>query len=298
MTNRLKNMRIDEVSLVDKGANQEAFVVLYKRDEMKEENKQENAEVAKNEFTNALAVAESFDDMWKLQDALRTAIKEVIDSEDDDKVSKVYEIVNSYADALKNKISTALQKRDEDANELENVKKELALVSKMSDVQKKFYDELEDVAKKDLLSKEDAIAEIEKRISEDEVVVLDGSEIRKSKVGEAAFAVIAKAVNDKAEVQKKLDEEIAKREKEARVAKAKDVFTGYACDEDVLEKAYVAFADMDEDVRKCFETIIKVGSTAINGLKEQISKNVTEEKTELTDQERVIKAIKEKNDNK
>ncbi|MCM1497290.1 MAG: hypothetical protein NC124_02375 [Clostridium sp.] len=286
--NRLTKIKLDEVSLVDRGANQEAFVVLHKRDTM-EENQEINtndADVKKNEFTEALAVAESLNDMWKLQDALREAITEIIDSDDSDKAARVSGVVDSYAAAIKGKITAALSKADADATLVGDLQKRLAFVESLNDEQKKYFMELDEVAKKDLIENEKGAEEITKRLSEDEVVEVDGAEIRKSKVGEAAFAIVSKAVADKAAAEEAYREEVAKREHEECIAKAKELLDGYACEDEVLEKAYKAYSEMSEENRASFDIIFKIGSTALAGLKEQVS-NPTAVAKELSDQEKV-----------
>lgn len=318
--NKLSNIKLDEVSLVDKGANQEAFILLHKRDQMEEKEILENqedstvevaadveksapaetapadvapADVKKNEFTEKLAIAESFEDLWKLQGVLRDAVQEVIESDGENKVADVFSVIDSYANALKERMATALSKRDEDVASIAELEKKLSFVEKINDEQKKYFQDMDEVAKKDLLAKEDAVEELTKRISEDEVVVLEGAEIRKSKVGNEAFAIISKAVSEKAEAERKYQEEVAKREHEECIAKAKETLDGYSCEEEVLEKAYKAYASMSDEDRASFDIIFKIGSAAIAGLKEQVNNPCAVAK-ELTDQEKVEKALQTK----
>lgn len=122
MTTKLKNLKITEGSLVDKGANEEAEVVLFKRDEVlngknKFEIKQDgiiekikqtfkkffdNGDEARN-FNQVLDEKERFQELWDIDEALRISVNSILHDDDLtalEKQSKVAETLTQYLQEL------------------------------------------------------------------------------------------------------------------------------------------------------------------------------------------------------
>ena len=109
MTTKLKNLKITEGSLVDKGANEDAEVVLFKReggliDKIRQTFKKffDSDDEAKD-FTEVLEDKERFEDLWTLDDALRISINSIL--HDDslsalDKQTKIAETLTQYLQEL------------------------------------------------------------------------------------------------------------------------------------------------------------------------------------------------------
>ena len=109
MATKLKNLKITEGSLVDKGANEDAEVVLFKReggliDKIKQTFKKffDGDDEAKD-FSEVLEDKERFEDLWTLDDALRVSVNSIL--HDDslsalDKQTKIAETLTQYLQEL------------------------------------------------------------------------------------------------------------------------------------------------------------------------------------------------------
>ena len=305
MKNKLKILKIDEVSVVDRGANQEAYILLHKRDNM------ENDNIEKSEFSRQLAVAKSLDDLWQLQSALRASIETIVKEDRENASAEIVASVDDYATKIKEMLSEALAKKDSDmtaALEAKDVEKAEALAEKenalaeankltelyakldVNDIE--YLKSLDEEAYKAIVEKEDVAGEIKKALEAEESVELDGEKICKSKVGEAMFAVIQKMANEKAEAERKYQEEIAKREEQENIQKAESLLKDYPLDSEMMLNVYKSFAKLSEEDRNYFEAVFKAGSAALQGLQEQKSLAKSHEENPLTDQEKTLMAIK------
>lgn len=132
--------------------------------------------------------------------------------------------------------------------------------AKMSDKEKDHMKDMDEDAKKAFmaLSADDRAKAVAKKAENDEVLKVDGTEIRKSEVGAAQFAVM-KSQQDRIAKQ---DEEIRK-ERDERVMtelrkRADDEFEHVAGSTDERASMLKALSDMkDETVRKAFEAVFK-----------------------------------------
>lgn len=147
---------------------------------------------------------------------------------------------------------------------------ELTLKASMSDIEKNYYEGLDDAAKKSFtaLSAEDRLkkaklAKAEKEAGDEMLKTADGVEIRKSVVGEASFAILK---SQEARIAKQ-DEDL----KKANEATAMVEFTKRAETEvahlpgEAIAKAQVfkAVSVLPEDVRKTLDAMLKAGDAAI-----------------------------------
>lgn len=295
--------------MVDRGANQEAFILLHKRDDM------ENKTVEKSEFSQQLAIAESLDDLWQLQSALRNAIENIVK---EDKENAVVEIINSiddYASAIKDKIASALAKKDEDmksALEAKDVEKNEALeekekekeaaleeANKRADLYAKldvkdieYLKSLDEEAYKEIIEKEDVASEIKKALDSDETIELNGEKICKSKVGDAVFSMFKKMADEKAEAEAKYQEEVSKRLEQENIQKAESLLKDYPLDSEEMLKVYKTFAKLSDEDQSNIEMVFKAGAAALQGLQEQKSVTTVIEKEEMTEQQKTLMAIK------
>lgn len=307
MKNKLKILKIDEVSVVDRGANQEAFILLHKRDKM-----EENETIEKSEFSRQLAVAQSLEDLWQLQSALRASIETIVKEDRENAAAEIIVSVDEYANKIKEMLTDALAKKESDmtaALEAKDVEKAEALAEKdnaLAEANKRaelyakldandieYLKSLDKEAYDALVEKEDVAGEIKKALEAEESIEFDGEKICKSKVGEAMFAVIEKMANEKAEAERKYQEEIAKREEQENIQKAESLLKEYPLDSELMLNVYKSFAKMSEEDRNNFEAVFKAGSAALQGLQEQKSVAKALENDVMTDQEKTLMAIKE-----
>lgn len=293
-------MEIEEISFVDKGANQKAYVLFYKRENM-EDSKEKNDEVIleKSAFDSMLASREFSDYIWMLSSTLGDTVKAILVSDEDGKEEKIVASINSMAAELKNKVysySLAKRKIEEDANvALAEANKMLEFVSKLDVESSQYFIEQDEAIKNEILDSENPVEEVAKRISTDEVIEYEGEKIAKSKVGAAAFEVISKLAKDKEESEAKLRAEIEKRQTEETISKAKDLLKGYPLEDATLASVYQGFAKLSEEDKKNFEAVFKAGQAALEGLTVQKSSaNATSVISDKTPQEKVSEILEKK----
>ena len=114
MTTKLKNLKIDEGSLVDKGANQEADVVLFKRGGEPSLFEKLKAKIKKFFPDEALGVSDVLDeqqmhrDLWEIDEALRVSINSIL--EDDSVTSKRAAIAETLSQYLQELVDSGIVK--------------------------------------------------------------------------------------------------------------------------------------------------------------------------------------------
>jgi hypothetical protein len=294
--NKLKNMTIDEVSFVDKGANPGAYVLLYKRDNM--ENLETNAEnFDKSAFSAALSASEVQGEIWKLTSILGDAINQILKSGADEAGDEIADSIVAFAEELKKRITEALAAK---SSEIDRVKKDLSelnkrydLISNLDDKGAEYFMSLDDNDKESLLKSENPLEEIKKRLEEDEIIEYNGEKISKIKVGDVSFALIQKLAQDKADADRKLQEEIDKRLESENIQKAKEMLADYSINDDEALSVYKVYSKLNDEEKSSFNKIFQAGSAALKGF--QVQKSLpTSEPVELTDVEKVNQIIKAK----
>lgn len=289
-------MTIDEVSFVDKGANPGAYVLLYKRDNM--ENLETNAEnFDKSAFSAALAASEVQGEIWKLTSILGDAINQILKSGADEAGDEIADSIVAFAEELKKRITEALAAK---SSEIDKVKEDLSelnkrydLISNLDDKGAEYFMSLDDNDKESLLKSENPLEEIKKRLEEDEIIEYNGEKISKIKVGDVSFALIQKLAQDKADADRKLQEEIDKRLESENIQKAKEMLADYSINDDEALSVYKVYSKLNDEEKSSFNKIFQAGSAALKGF--QVQKSLpTSEPVELTDVEKVNQIIKAK----
>lgn len=289
-------MTIDEVSFVDKGANPGAYVLLYKRDNM--ENLETNAEnFDKSAFSAALSASEVQGEIWKLTSILGDAINQILKSGADGAGDEIADSIVAFAEELKKRITEALAAK---SSEIDKVKEDLSelnkrydLISNLDDKGAEYFMSLDDNDKESLLKSENPLEEIKKRLEEDEIIEYNGEKISKIKVGDVSFALIQKLAQDKADADRKLQEEIDKRLESENIQKAKEMLADYSINDDEALSVYKVYSKLNDEEKSSFNKIFQAGSAALKGF--QVQKSLpTSEPVELTDVEKVNQIIKAK----
>lgn len=289
-------MTIDEVSFVDKGANPGAYVLLYKRDNM--ENLETNAEnFDKSAFSAALSASEIQGEIWKLTSILGDAINQILKSGADEAGDEIADSIVAFAEELKKRITEALAAK---SSEIDKVKEDLSelnkrydLISNLDDKGAEYFMSLDDNDKESLLKSENPLEEIKKRLEEDEIIEYNGEKISKIKVGDVSFALIQKLAQDKADADRKLQEEIDKRLESENIQKAKEMLADYSINDDEALSVYKVYSKLNDEEKSSFNKIFQAGSAALKGF--QVQKSLpTSEPVELTDVEKVNQIIKAK----
>lgn len=289
-------MTIDEVSFVDKGANPGAYVLLYKRDNM--ENLETNAEnFDKSAFSAALSASEVQGEIWKLTSILGDAINQILKSGADEAGDEIADSIVAFSEELKKRITEALAAK---SSEIDRVKEDLSelnkrydLISNLDDKGAEYFMSLDDNDKESLLKSENPLEEIKKRLEEDEIIEYNGEKISKIKVGDVSFALIQKLAQDKADADRKLQEEIDKRLESENIQKAKEMLADYSINDDEALSVYKVYSKLNDEEKSSFNKIFQAGSAALKGF--QVQKSLpTSEPVELTDVEKVNQIIKAK----
>lgn len=289
-------MTIDEVSFVDKGANPGAYVLLYKRDNM--ENLKTNAEnFDKSAFSAALSASEVQGEIWKLTSILGDAINQILESGTDEARDEIVDSIVAFSEELKKRITEALAAK---SSEIDRVKEDLSelnkrydLISNLDDKGAEYFMSLDDNDKESLLKSENPLEEIKKRLEKDEIIEYNGEKISKIKVGDVSFALIQKLAQDKADADRKLQEEIDKRLESENIQKAKEMLADYSINDDEALSVYKVYSKLNDEEKSSFNKIFQAGSAALKGF--QVQKSLpTSEPVELTDVEKVNQIIKAK----
>lgn len=145
--------------------------------------------------------------------------------------------------------------------------------AKMTDEEKEYADRLKDEDKKKKflgMSKAERSAEIAKAKDGDETITVAGQSIKKSVVGEAAFAVFKAQAEETAAMQKRLDEETEKRLSAELTKRAETEIANLPGD--VTKKVGVlkAIDKMDKETQDTLTTMLKAGDSAIKSAFESL----------------------------
>ncbi len=166
------------------------------------------------------------------------------------------------SDELKKQVADLEKKLSEQAAEIEKAQAEKAeaeLVAKMSDKEKAFTEKMSDKEKAAFMAMDDKErkAAMSKAAAKDEVIKVGDTEIAKSVVGDAQFAIIKAQQEQLAEVRKQAQEDREKLEKANAIAKAKTEYSHLPGEDLQKGDMVLAMEAMDPEVRKSFETVLK-----------------------------------------
>lgn len=306
MANRLSKLILKELSLVDRPANVESVVTIFKcADSLPEKIAKhcisDDYQGAKS-FAEIMACKEARQKYWKAQDtlyplmdALSESIQSVVadaamttNAKEDTIRSNVEAFMMKLRDTLPDAeealtkfaediISGALTKEDSTMADktVADLEAELAksqekadfleLMAKATDGEKDCMKEMDDGKKKEFMNMKPEDRANKMRITKaaDEVLIVEGNEVRKSAVGDGVFAVLKSQ-------QKRLDEQaidVKKAQEEAEMAtlrkRADDEYGNLPGTTDERASILKAMGSMNDDVRKSLETVLKAGDTAI-----------------------------------
>lgn len=251
-----RSLKLNELSSVDRPAQAGAKAVIMKRDGT-DARADTIAFVAKymeeadaRTFTEMLEIQEFDRAVWPMTDALQTSIRSIIADKDlsqDEREEKISQTMSEFLAALRAKAPT-FQKGDHAmAKTVEQLEADVAALKAENATLKTERDAA--VAKADKASAdcEDAMKEKDEAkkalaAATDEVVKVDDTEVRKSEVGPAQFA-LTKALIDKAD-------------KATFEKRAQDEFpnvVGTAAEKGLVLKAMAA---MSEDTQKALTAIM------------------------------------------
>lgn len=231
MPTYLKNLKLEELSFVDKGANQHARVTIFKR--------------AKP------AGGDAGDDTGNDEETTMPV--------DEKKVAELEkQVADLTASVTKaNEASEALKKELEAATA---AKAAADAIAKLSDVEKAHYATLKgDDDKKMFLemSEDDRKKATKKAADADEVVKIEGQEIRKSVVGEATFTVM----KSQAERIAKAEDDIKKAREEGEMAtlrkRADDQYGHVPGTTDERASMLREIGKMDKETQALFEKVFE-----------------------------------------
>lgn len=252
----LKGISFDEVSFVGKGANQGAHVSIIKMDDPKAISKRMFSEIleerlANQEFRDLAKL------LYNEQSALMEAVDSVMYSGKEDKKQAIFESLQQFVQAFTSTVndtdviksleglSEALGGKENQTQEVDTVNKGIEFykaMAMMNDEQKEIFkglseDEQAEIMKAAAKDKEALAAKFKAMADEkkkkgmkkedvskgaDETFQMeDGTVVAKSVVGDAAFLML-KGMNarlEKAETGMAQAQEIAKEEREKRIAK-------------------------------------------------------------------------------
>lgn len=247
----LKEIRLNEVSIVDNPANPSAFIQVLKVEDEDAVMKGKYKEVLQESELDR-KIQEMMEPMWDQSSVLRQSFFEVLrDEKIKDKGAALKTCVTEFADTLKSAIQQALNdigkaagdggekiKSKEDFTMGEDKKYDQAAVdqlvkdavekalkeakpdptlialSEMSDAEKDYFNKLDDKGKKEFIgkSKDDRAHVVQKTAAKDEVLVIDNQEIHKSEVGETMFSVIKNQhIRMQEEIAKRVEAEYTKK---------------------------------------------------------------------------------------
>lgn len=283
----LTKLKLSELSLVDKGANQHATVTIIKRlieNPVSTEIKKYYSEYEPSkaiDFTSVLEAREKDNKLYEAREklypffsALNTSISSITTDtslSDTDRTSKIDESVSNFLSAVKGvlpEVDDELQKMFEEINagtsgnqKPDGDKMSDELSKKLAEVEKALAEKTEALAKAEK-TMADLKAEEEKKLKEaelkksDETVEIAGQTIRKSVVGAETFAVM----KSQAEEIKKANERITKAEEAAELAKlekrASEEFA-FIPGTDAEKASLLKFIGSDADKGKTLEALLK-----------------------------------------
>lgn len=221
MANLLSNIKLNELSLVDDPANEHARVTIFKRTDKKKENGMSDA-------------------LTKQVGDLTKQVEELTKKLEDETAAKSK--AEETAAALKADLELAEKK------------------SKLSSEEKEYMDDIEDEDEKKKFLNATAkqrSALIEKAKAGDEIIKVNGRDIKKSAVGDEVFEAL-KAQQEQAEADRERFEKAEKARVEAELTDiVKTKYAHVAGDVGERVEMLKAMRDMSETTRKAFEKVFE-----------------------------------------
>lgn len=249
----MEEFKIDEISAVDRPAQSHAKMTIMKREEPVEAETEHDEEDDDDDYKEQTE---------KGEDTMTTKNEPTVA----DLQKQVAELSQQLEAAKKNDAAKQVEELTAKVTALETEKAALVADAALSDVEKAFIAKMSDDEKKKFrgMSEKERADCMKKAAEADEVVKVDGQEIRKSVVGDAQFAMFQSLAKRLEETEK-----MAKAEREAREAtefskRAEEELNHFAGE--VVEKAAVlkAIAGIaDEKVRGTLNAMLKSGNSAL-----------------------------------
>lgn len=208
-------------------------------------------------------------DLEKQVDDLTKKLETAIEASED--VKKAEELA-SQVETLKGELAASKESLENATTELELAKAK----AKMSDKERAYFDGLKD----DKMKKDFMTATPDQRLNmmknfekNDEVIKIDDTEIRKSEVGAAQFAVI-KSQQARIEKAEKQAAEERDRRQMSEFSKRADAEFAHLPGETVAKAELLKAVDaLPENVKKTFEEVMKAGEAAIKLAFEKLGHN-------------------------
>lgn len=299
----LKDIHIDEVSLVPGGLNQGAFVALTKIN-----NEGDEKVIAKQSFNEALQtmelsekIHEWMNNFYDMNQALRMAVSSIIRNPAiTQKKAAIIESLSQFQAALNTTVVDAdimkgitaafntynkendEMKKDKKEKTVEDITKEFTdkldkmkvdmklykSLSEMTDVEKEFYSGLKDKVKEAFLAKstEDREVEISKAKESDESFEAHGQTIQKSVVGEESFKFMKAQHEENVKIKKDAAEEKTKRENVELAKEADEMLPTFPGSTEDKVTLFKSLNKMDKKTRKTTLKMLKKSNNIVGDL--------------------------------
>lgn len=326
----LKRMKIDEVSMVPKGMNQEAFVILTKI--QSEEDEEKFCKATFNEALQAMGLSQKIEEwmqkFYDMNEALRVSVRSIIcDPAIKEKKTAIMESLSQFQSAIVDavtdtdvingvkeafsKLKKEESKKMDFEKELEKVQAELKkaqdsladmntykTMAEMTDAEKEFYKGIADEdQKKDFLKKssKDRLEEISKAKKDDESFEAHGITVQKSKIDPELFALL-KAMNEE---NKDTKEKLSKAEQETEdmklAKKAEDELPFFPGDTKKKMEVYKGLQGMPEETRKTAMDMLKKSNDIVKSMTDENGVSGTiEDASDLEKLDKMAKDLSEK----
>lgn len=285
--NKLCNLIVKEVSLVDNPANAGATVEIFKFEkgafaEVEEENRVQRAawKALDPMYAMTYTLEEAFvkvltdDSIKDKKKAMKECIKEFASSyskkiDDVDIEKKISDLKNEIykqeADKMNEKeVQAAIEKAVKEAIEKKDSEiASLKAMAGMTDAEKAYLEKLPEDKKEDFLKMDSAKRKdvIEKSQKSDEVLEYEGSVIRKSEVGDSQFTIYKSMVSKLEKAEKDAAIEKALREEAEFVKKAETEYPNLPGKPEEKGKVLKAISKMaSEDSKYIMETLSKANA--------------------------------------
>ncbi|MAK54617.1 MAG: hypothetical protein CML17_01990 [Pusillimonas sp.] len=270
---RLKVNKLSEISAVERGANQHSHVTFMKAMDYNETERSYDIR------------REASEEIWEATQVLQDVVRNLVESNEENKTETLMRSVDQFAADLKQKLSVVKsagspgKSETEKGSQMTDKVEKGDLEAKVAELEKSLSDVTKerDEAKAEI-AKRDEQAAIEK--SDDVFKSVDGDLIKKSEVG-GAF-----------ETLKKQDAAIRKMQAEAEVRKAEDFVKseyGHLVGEN-LAKAWREVQKLDEDVREVVKGVFDQAEKAAADM--CVTKGMGGEKKEVSAKEEMDKKAK------
>ena len=261
---RFTSLKLGELSSVDRPAQPGALATIMKRDDTPRAPvakaspsilamavaKYVSDEDGAHTFSEVLQANEFDEKIWPMTSALSQSIRSIMGDKDikgPDKETKVTQSVDEFLAAVRDLSPPAEKKLAELISKRNDTMKTVAELIAENPALKAHIEGIEqerDTAKSALATEQTAHGETKKALTEatDEVIKVDGQDVRKSAVGDASFQVF-----------KSLDNRATMATLEKRASDEFGHVVGTATEKAAVLKAA---ASMDEPTRKAFDAIL------------------------------------------